>query len=41
MSYLLVVKDGGEMKMIIAKGAAEVNFTVSLSWKSGGSEKSG
>jgi uncharacterized protein (DUF1786 family) len=35
------LKMGGETGMIIAKGTAEVNFTVSLSWKSGSSDTTG
>jgi hypothetical protein len=35
------LKMGGETGMIIAKGTAEVNFTVSLSWKSGSPDKTG
>jgi hypothetical protein len=33
------VKMGGETGVIIAKGTAEVNFKVTLSWKEGKSEK--
>jgi Trypsin-co-occurring domain 1 len=35
------LKMGGETGMIIAKGTAEVNFKVTMSWKPGKSEKSG
>jgi hypothetical protein len=35
------LKMGGETGVIIAQGTAEVNFTVSMSWKSGKPEKSG
>lgn len=34
------LKMGGETGMIIAKGTAEVNFKVTMSWKPGESEKS-
>jgi hypothetical protein len=34
------LKMGGETGMIIAKGTAEVNFKVTMSWKSGKPEKS-
>lgn len=33
------VKIGGETGVIIAKGTAEVNFKVTMSWKAGKSEK--
>ncbi len=35
------LKMAGETGMIIARGAMEVNFTVSLSWKSGSPDKTG
>lgn len=35
------LKMGGETGMIIAKGTAEVNFKVTMSWKPGKPEKSG
>jgi uncharacterized protein (DUF1786 family) len=34
MTVEFVVKMGGETGVIIAKGTAEVNFTVKMSWKS-------
>jgi hypothetical protein len=34
------LKMGGETGMIIAKGTAEVNFAVTMSWKPGESGKS-
>jgi hypothetical protein len=30
------LKIGGETGVIVAKGTAEVNFTIRMSWKSGG-----
>jgi hypothetical protein len=35
------LKMGGETGVIIAKGTAEVNFKVCMSWKSGSPEKTG